>query len=125
LYTRSIRGIGASINRFSVSAGSDESEVFEGNQLLRIEARQISLNLDVAIVAITGLKGTDPRILVGDIALSDPRQFHAPVDNYDRIVLSTAQQLVDLSLHNGGGSSLKRYAVQVWISLHDRSFDCR
>ena len=32
------QGIGASINRFSVSAGSDESEMFKGNQLLRIEA---------------------------------------------------------------------------------------
>ena len=49
LYRRSIRGIGAWSNRFSVSAGSDESEVFEGNQLLRIKTREVCLNLDVVI----------------------------------------------------------------------------
>jgi hypothetical protein len=38
LWSRSMSGIGASINRFSVSAGDDEGEMFKGNQLLRIEA---------------------------------------------------------------------------------------
>jgi hypothetical protein len=66
--------------------------VFKGNQLLRIEAREVGLNLDVVVIAITGLNGTDPRMLVGDVALSDPSQLHAPVDSYDRIVLTTGQQ---------------------------------
>jgi hypothetical protein len=38
LWNRSMSGIGASINRFSVSTGGDEGEVFKGNQLLRVEA---------------------------------------------------------------------------------------
>ena len=84
-------GIGASINRFSVSAGGDEGEVFKGNQLLRIEAREVGLNLDVVVIAITGLNGTDPGMLVRNVAFSDPRQLHTPVDGYERIVLPTAQ----------------------------------
>jgi hypothetical protein len=69
------------------------------------------LNPDVVIVAIGRLNGADPRMLVGNVALADPRQFHTPVDGYDRVVLPTGQQLVDLSPYDGGGSALKRYAV--------------
>jgi hypothetical protein len=99
--------------------------VFEGNQLLRIKARKVGLNLDVVIAAIAGLNGTDPGMLVGNVALGDRRQLHTPIDGYDRIILYTGQQLVDLSPYDGGSSPLKRDTVQVRLPLRDRSLDCR
>ena len=83
------------------------------------------MNLDVVLIAIRRLNGADPRMLVGNVALGDPRQLHTPVDGYSRVVLPTGQQLVDFCPHDASGSSLERYAVQVWLSLHDRSLDRR
>jgi hypothetical protein len=74
-------------------------EVFEGNQLLRIEPRQIGLDLDVVLIAITSLKGTDTGILVANVALSKPPQLHTPIDQHRRIIVSSSQQLVDLRKH--------------------------
>jgi hypothetical protein len=53
----------------SASSRSDEGKLFEGNQLLRIQARQVGVDLDIAIIAIFTLNGADPGVLVAYVAL--------------------------------------------------------
>jgi len=109
----------------STSSGSDESEVLERNQLLRVEPRQIGLDLDVVLIAVFGLKRTDPRVLISNVALGETPQLHAPIDQHRRIILPSSQQLLDLRKHKPSSSPRKRYAVQLRVSFHDHGFDGR
>jgi hypothetical protein len=99
--------------------------VFEGNQLLRIEPRQIGLNLDVVLIAIFWLKRANPRVLISNVALGEPPQLHTPINQHHGIISFGSQQLLDLCEHKSSSSPRKRYAVQLRVSLQDHSFDSR
>jgi hypothetical protein len=89
LISLSYSGIGASRYRCSASGGSDKSELLEDNQLLRVQARQIGVDLDIVIIPIFTLNRANSRVLEGHVALGNTGQLQVPVDEFGWFVFLT------------------------------------
>jgi hypothetical protein len=78
--------------------------LFEGNQLLRIQARQIGPDLNIVIIAIFALNWAHSGMLERYVALGDARQLHAPVDDLGRLVFPVVDTMSCWRVWNGSRS---------------------
>jgi hypothetical protein len=99
--------------------------LLEGNQLLRIQTRQIGVDLDVVIVAIVTFNRADPGVLEGPVTFSDTRQLQVPVDEFGWLVFFTSQDLPDLREDTGGGKALEAQPIEVGVVFLNSGLDGR